>query len=445
VVDDEVAALQGASRWAPRNYFDPKKGREQAAVEKVGVAIGDQPVHFLWPDLTLDPDELQLLTGLASDLTYLGTSRSLAVATIHTDPPGTGPGWYPVHSENRSAGTVGVRVPDSSTIQAFDDRHLLFRSSGLKVQSSTLVPMPPLGYVASYAYGAARTPDAAMQGAGDVPVDPKWWDEMIVVPIDGERSETIPKSAASYLLARAVRVALLGAYESEGRPGDAPPILRSRGADPHCAIVPLANVWHPHSDGRILGIAVILPSEARVPDLPSQRQQVEVGLARLLRDTEAGPQRFIRIPSAGKVWLKPPSATQRWPATLDRARYLKPASSWVTATPVVHSRWPKPKHGGLLAQVARDCRHVGLPAPSEVEALPAAGLPGAAFRPIAGKRVPRQWRDLLTGQINHLRIRFDEPITGPVLLGKARHFGLGLFVPLASGLAPKQGHDDAQL
>lgn len=417
-----AAALRGPSRWAPRNYFHSSKGREQAAVEKVGVAIGDRPIQFVWPTVELDDGELDRLTSLASDLTFLGTSRSPVIARISATPPsGNEPTWVPLRTEGAIGASVGVRVPDSSTVSAFDARHQLFRSSTSDVQRAVMVPSPPIGYQASYAF--SEDLDALSLVA-----NPDWWGDMIVVPIDRDRSEIVPKTAGAYLLARATRVALLSAFEDRGEAGDAPPILRSRGDAPHLAIVPLADVWHEHSDGHVMGIALMLPSLARVPDLPEQRARLERGLARLLRDTPDGPQRFVQIPGAGRIWLRPPDPVSAGSKTLSRTSYFGPSAAWVTVSPLVHSRWQKARDGGLLAQVTRDCSHVGLPEPALVEVLRGAGRPGGAARPIMGKRVPERWRGLLTGPINHLRITFPTPVRGPILLGKARHFGLGLCV-----------------
>lgn len=420
--EGDAAFLRGPSRWAPRNYFGTK-GRSQAAVEKVGVAIGDRPVWFIWPNLSLEPLERDRLEALLADITFLGTSRSPVIAVAATEMPDDDPAWVPLDGSEQGVESVAVRVPDERTVATFDARHELFRSTNGKVQRATMVPSPPIGYQAPYAFSEDLEAISAA-------LDPGWWDDMIVIPIDAERSELIPKAAGSYLLARATRLALLGAYADAGRTGEAPPILRDRGGDPHCAIVPLANVLGTHSDGRVMGIAVLLPSEQRVPDLADQRRQVEEGLAQFLRDAPDRPQRFVQIPGAGKVWLRAPSAEDRPRWTLNPAAYRRPARSWASVTPVVHSRWQKPSEGGVLGQISRDCAHVGLPGPESVEVLRGRGRHGgAANRPALGAAAPTQWRNQLAGPIDHVRVTFPVPVLGPIVLGKARHFGLGLCVP----------------
>lgn len=419
---DEAVRLRGATRWAPRNYvgkaLSPRNiGRERAEVSKTGVAIGDRPVEMIWPEIELAPDELARLAALASDVTFLGTTRSPAVVEVAADLPqeAARPTWTPI-SDERIAAAVAVRVPDARAIADFDKREAARRSAKGKVAQAGMVPQIAIGQRVCYARPGASPAVGAF--------DPRWWGDMIVLVVD-RRSELQPKAPAAYLLARAVRLALLGTYGDAGSPDEAPSILTARGGDPHCAIVPLPHVWGSRGDGRLLGVAVLLPHEARVPDLAAQRARVERGLRRLLDD----PTRFVQIPGAGRVQLALPDARAAGTTTLRETSYRRPARCWVTVTPVVHARWRKGGTDGLLRQVTADCAHVGLPAPARVEVLRGAGRRGGADRMVPLKRVPEQWRGPLQGPADHLQLTFDEPVHGPVLLGRARHFGVGLCVP----------------
>lgn len=426
--DGSVVRLRGSTRWAPRNYvkgqISPRNvGRDRAEVSKVGVAIGSLPVHVIWEDVTLDEDEVERLSALASDVTFLGTTRSPVLLEVTTEPldDAEAPLWTAMPADESGAG-ISVRVPDELTIAAFDRREAARRSGRDGLSPGRMVPQIAIGHVRQY-----RPPGARER---EQPFDARWWGDALVLAIDPDRSELRPKAPAAYLLARAVRVALLGTYGEPGAPGEAPQILIGRGSDPHCAFVPLPHVWGPHGDGRLLGVAVILPHPRRVPDLPEQRVRVEAGLRRLLED----PDRYVRLPGAGEVRLAVPSQQQAQMRTLRVDGYREPDDTWVTVTPVVHSRWRKGGLDGLLRQVSADCAHVGLPAPVEVELLRGAGRAGGADRVVALKHVPEQWRGPLQGPADHLRITFEQPVRGPLLLGRARHFGLGLCVPGPSGV-----------
>lgn len=422
VCEDAVARLQGATRWAPRNYFSKGKGRTPAAVNKVGVAIGDRSVHVIWPNLHLGPADLDRIGRLASEITFVGTTRSPALMEIGDAPPAgrTPDAWLPVDPDT-AVPTVSIRIPDGSTMAAFDQRHGARKSTADDLQSSGMVPGIRIGRDVPYASEPwLRVATAAL--------DPQWWGAMLVLTVDRDRSEIEPTAAASYLLARAVRVALLGAYGRVGTPAEAPPILRARDDIPHCAVVPLPHVSGQHADGRILGVAIVLPHEGRVEDLAAQRRQVESGLHQLAVGTPEHPQRYVQIPEAGRIWLANLDPARARLVTLREASYRGPARGWVTATPVVHSRWRKGGVSALLDQVTSDCVHVGLPAPDSVESLRGPAHGGdSRLVPIA--KVPEAWRGLLSGPLSHLRITFPVPVHGPLLLGRARHFGLGLLVP----------------
>ncbi|HSZ04511.1 MAG TPA: type I-U CRISPR-associated protein Csb2 [Solirubrobacteraceae bacterium] len=433
---DEVVRLRGATRWAPRNYvsgpLSPRNvGRDRAPVSKAGVAIGDRPVAVVWPHLELDDEDLRRLAVLASDVTCVGTTRSPAILEVDGAHEQECDGqslavWTPAAVADRVEADAAIRVPDAQTIVAFDRRHDARRGNGARVQRAGMVPEIAIG--TSVPYVSPRR----LRSSGASPFDPRWWGEMIVLEIDRERSEVAPRAAAAYLLARAFRVALLGAFGEVGTAEEAPPILRARDADPHCAIVPLPSVWGQNPDGRIRGVALLLPNEARAPDVYAQLPRVELGLRRLVERKEDGEARHISIPGAGRIWLKLPDAHSARLMSLREASYRGrggSSSAWVSVTPIVHSRWRKRGVDALLRQVSADCAHVGLSAPTEIQLLRAAGRRGGADKAIPAAQIPAKWRGLLNGPTSHLRMTFSQPVCGPVLIGRARHFGLGLCIP----------------
>lgn len=419
-----VAQVQGSTRWGPVN--EVKDGaRHQARVWKVGTAIGDRPVHFVWPELTLTLDQRKGLESLASDVTFLGTTRSPVLLSVgESEPNDDSLAWLPrsqtASAEERQVATTEIRIPDEATIERFDTRHSGRHSAKARPQSAGFVPGFRIGREVPYVCNADL---ALSQGA----LDPRWWGDAIVLPIDGTISQTVPKVAASYLLARATRRALMGAYEAPGEGEDAPPILHGRGDAPHCAFVPLSDVWHRQSAGHIKGVAIVLPHEARVADLAEQRRRLERALLALFAD--GNERRYVAIPGAGRVYLRRPDAMTARQFTLRQETYGHPDCVWTTITPLVHARWRRGGPEATLEQVTEDCAHVGLPPPSQVELSRASRLPGAAARQVAAGRVPEAWRGPLNGPTGHLTITFARPIKGPVILGRARHFGLGLCAP----------------
>lgn len=446
-----VARLRGASRWAPRNHelaelrggkgISPRDpGRSRAEVHKVGVAIGGTAIAFEWPDLALDDDVVEVLGALAEELTVLGTARSPALISLDAAGPASDPAtaWAPTLADGGRA-VAQVRVANARTPADMEAWHAR-RAAPLRrdgtVGAAPYVPPVALGDEVAYIHGI----DAA--ALATEPFDPAWWGDMIVVAVDRDRSQDLPKAPAAFAFARAMRKALLDTYGPEGTPEEAPAILRGREGQPHAAFVPLSFVAEaePHqpehrrtargsafADGRTLGVAVILPHPARAADVARQRLEVEAGLSRLLGLAlhDAVP---VRVPGVGPVWLRLPDG-RRTADTLREARYRRPSRCWSTVTPIVHSRYlPRRSEEALFEQVAAECSHVGLPVPAKVTVRRGPRFRGAPGS-IDARGLPASWTGPLRGPQAHLDLWFDERVSGPVLLGRARHFGLGLCLP----------------
>lgn len=99
---------------------------------------------------------------------------------------------------------------------------------------------------------------------------------------------------------------------------------------------------------------------------------------------------------------------------------------WASVTPVVMDRHGSREHEQREA-IERSCARLGLPIPVEIEvgresSIP--GVPAAGSFPMsrrAGRRVRQQW---------HVRVVFDTPMRGPIVLGAGRYRGHGLMMPI---------------
>ena len=250
--------------------------------------------------------------------------------------------------------------------------------------------------------------------------------------VDGPRLSLL----ASEPLADAVRRALMSHAEDPRAPllsGHA----REGGPlqDDHLAIVPLAHVGSPHASGDVLGVALVPPAGLDLGRL----QPLHAALARweaATPPTSDGPRAVLTMGRLG-----------RW--TLERCRELPPLRNlqeptwtrasqwWATVTPMILDRHPGSLDDGRSvrrrealrrahATIAAACDRVGLPAPVEVELSRSPFFTGSALAARFGRRpgAPDPRPRL------HLRLRFAEPVRGPVLLGAGRYRGLGLMRPL---------------
>lgn len=106
---------------------------------------------------------------------------------------------------------------------------------------------------------------------------------------------------------------------------------------------------------------------------------------------------------------------------------LASSTTWESLTPFVAPRFVKNNHP-LDAQVRAELRSRNITTEVDIEPLPQDKLLEAGFlRFVRFRRrdkpqppSPRPW---------YLRLRFAEPVSGPLALGYASHFGLGLFKP----------------
>jgi CRISPR-associated protein Csb2 len=82
-------------------------------------------------------------------------------------------------------------------------------------------------------------------------------------------------------------------------------------------------------------------------------------------------------------------------------------------------------------EAARWCaRGSGLPDIAEIRELPSIQHGGRALRPLHFHRFRRKSGLVQPDILGRLiELRFAQPIRGPLVLGFAYHFGLGLFVP----------------
>mgnify|MGYP006278070385 CR=1 FL=1 len=106
--------------------------------------------------------------------------------------------------------------------------------------------------------------------------------------------------------------------------------------------------------------------------------------------------------------------------------YLGPSRIWCSVTPYLHP-WFRKKSFGVEDQIRRETAARGLPVP-ELERLPSVRVHGRRRRPVHFHRFRR--RAGLTQpdtRGSFWRLTFPEAVAGPIALGFACHFGLGVF------------------
>jgi CRISPR-associated protein Csb2 len=119
----------------------------------------------------------------------------------------------------------------------------------------------------------------------------------------------------------------------------------------------------------------------------------------------------LRAGSAGRLIL-------RWEwVDLDADALTAPSRTWESITPYCVTRHCKktPATEVLATDLRTECRRRGLPEPHELKALEARGVPGV-------------------GLVGRARLVFSVAVRGPILLGRSRYLGGGLFSGIGRGL-----------
>lgn len=379
-------------RYVPANdlqtFVDPRKSSHPSRPHHIGRYFpvahlqGSPVVSFLWP-VDVDSEIVQRLDRIASAVTHVGTSHSKAVARFKVATTDLRPEWRPAGRQAE----VFLRVTSAGRLDELDRLH----SSQDELVRRTL---PMFEYL--HGYERAQT-----LRSGSVASKYRWFAWRVREASWGiDTPETF---------ARALRKAVLSLAGD-----DAPAVLHGHDAStPHAVFLPLADVGHENASGRILGCAIALP----ITDEPVQQE-----IARVLSQLQA-----VRLPDGQVARLESIQASARTPMALQYPTWCADSSGshwWSTVTPVILDRTPKKRTPEALRQaVTRSLEFAGFPAPECVEILHASDFQGAPTALDIPSNFPRY----------HARVRFADARRGPVIAGRGRHFGVGLFRPTPGG------------
>lgn len=212
----------------------------------------------------------------------------------------------------------------------------------------------------------------------------------------------------------------------------------------HIGVVPIPNVSHEHADGRLLGLALSIPS-----DIGSDAQRT---LFRALNRWETqreddtielyfGSSRTIRLTRA---------TTRPTLVGLRRNAWSGTARQWISATPVALPRHPRKlgrgnpetrRRGWQEAEeiVKVCCEHAGFPRPKNVDVSKKPILAGATsvseYSAFVRARPGRNFN--VRRCLLHARVEFEEEVAGPMVLGAGQFVGLGLMRPVRSHMTPE--------
>ena len=384
-VTNKRDARSGSTVWPGRTNVEVRRWSGTPAIAAVA---------FEWPDALPDDATLWRLSRLARRVPYLGRSTCPVEIGVH-DTAVERPDSWVVHRPVPigTAGATDIRVPfPGYTGQLRDAYERGQRSWEIARTVAYAPPGPPVA-----------TPPAAGP-----------YRDMVVWPMARDGAEV--RGDRFLTILDVLRDSVLSRVSDP-----VPAQISGHGAAdrPHIAFLPLLDVGHRHARGHLLGVAVAIPRDLDDAD----RRALLRGL---LGERGDDPIRQLRAGAAGVFHLDKPDDEPPRAAGLDPRRWTRPSRTWTTVTPLMLDRFPKRRdHADLVADAVV---RAGFPRPDAVTVAPAPLLPGAVALPRRGSIPPNRPRRPML----HCRIRFAEPVRGPVLAGSLRYLGGGLFAPEAS-------------
>lgn len=403
----------------------------------------DRPVVIVWPDAELEVGAKTLLGQLLDGVGYLGRSEAWCRATVDDR-------WELTEDRTRlddrdvdktldlncrpmaegsedSTGSGGDDGTEQVSVLAPEEsanlEHLMMDTGDLRKEGIDPT-RPPGSRWLQYArpedcFEAESGPEAFRIFAGEQPTVVRW-------ALDGN---VFPRITDTVEWGGVARAAAMSAY---GRryDGEASPILAGKDADGE----PLKGHQH----------AFYLPTDE---DLDGRLDHLTLwapgGLDR--RVLRALGDLSVLYPEGGRPELQLLQLGEGHADDFSESPFFGSTRTWMSVTPFVLYRHPKRRNDGTPKlddagrwqdgprdQVRLACQRRGFPDPEEIHRVEACPLEGTSLRWTEFQRWRKRGPDPARAEGYGFRIRFPREVPGPLTLGYASHFGLGMFRKLDS-------------
>ncbi len=407
--------ISAADQVAARRLLPDSKGRQARTFPAISP---DMPVvTFTWHE---DPpsDILAALEGLLARVVRVGHSSSMVRLRVSSASP------EPTLVPDQLSPTK-LRVAVAGQLSRLEDQYTIHQETHPRV-----LPFAAWGY---------RPPVTTKELSLPASVFDEEWLVFELVAPSARRILSLLKAAD---VADCVRRALLEHAEEP-----IPETISGHSSDggaskrPHIAVLPLPFVGTRYADGRLLGVALALPRDAKREERRAvfravgrwetaiRTQSDSMDETPLLPLGFGGPDgwRMRRLEEIARL------------RTLQSSNWCKPASTWVSATPIALDRNP----GDLLSRnqskqsaafsaaesiISTACERIGLPRPENVIVSRAARIVGAEKCARYGRYPGDKNRNARV--LVHATIHFATEVKGPIILGAGRFAGLGLCKPI---------------
>lgn len=420
--------LPAANHSHTRHYLPQWKPGNTSLVFDAFAAIGrDDPMYVIWRALDLPADQTALLDDLLAAIGYLGRAESWVEAQHVSDAPEPNcrPGIDTVDKETGEllGEIVNLVAPVSADEYAERREHFIADKKSAKKLERTLPNnlvdalsidnvelkkhgwnQPPASRKVSY----LRRVDALRAVRVQHKAEPRLLTTVRYMLV----GRPLPRVEDSVRVGELFRLAVLGCAKRKLGENSIPAVFSGHGLNAdnrhgHAFYLPFDS----DDDGHIDRLLFHAPMGV----LGSKRFVLES--LRYLKSRDGNEWQVV-LENIGNV---------------DIGELLVHASKdWFSMTPYLHP-WHVKTRFSIEDQISRECRERRLPEPCNFERLATLKVGTQNLRPIHFHRFRSKRRiSQPDRQGSFWRLKFPQPISGPLALGFGCHFGLGLFRPLPS-------------
>ena len=342
------------------------------------IMLDEPSLYYQWPD---DPEDalFACLDKIAFGVTHVGTSHSMVIMSAHNGKSPVDATFVPDKN-----GQTYLRVAASGRLIELDQVHA--HEQGVRR------PVPLCEPLAAY----RDLTKSRQRPSGD-----SFYDTLVL-----RLSGTMHGADTAMYLGKSLRRAVMSIMGD-----DVPAVVHGHDTSRHVAWLPLPDVGHPWARGLVKGVAIAIPKAIPI----DTRLKILASLNRA---------RKLRLADGRIVQLTPLSPGMPIPAALRQNTWMAPSRVWSSVTPVVLDRPPKKLvDAKLRAAVLTSLAYAGYPKPAQIEVSRYSRFKGAPPSFEIPTKIPRV----------HATVRFDSPIAGPLVIGRLRNYGIGLFRPIDPG------------
>lgn len=422
--------LPPASHSHTRHYMPQWKAGDTSLVLDAFAAVqSDTPMYLRWPELELTGEQTELLDDLLEVMGYLGRAESwIEARRVEAGPePNCVSGSDPIDMETGELHGEVISVHAPVTAREYEQRRQDFLANSDSKQTKKLGSTLPEDLIDALSLDTA---DLQKQGWSDPPAAQKI---SYLRPLDALRprrkrtaqsppavttaqflliGKPLPRVEDTLRIGELMRHSVMNAFgKDENGLRLAPPLfsghdMPENNRHRHAFYLP----YDSNHDGRLDRVLIHVPDSF---DAQAQRT-----LSRLRRMWQRG----------GGEWrlLLEGMGNEKTGGELTTS-----SQRWRSVTPYLHP-WHVKKKFSITDQIRRECAaRENLPEITELKPIQSAKVGNQERKPIHFHRFRtfKRSHQQPDRSGSFWEITFAEPIKGPLALGFACHFGLGLFQP----------------